>query len=125
MDELGEILNRPILDMGAIERLEEWGGSALAGKMLEIFLDSSEERMDQIRKGLAQGDPETAERGAHSLKSSAGNVGAVRLQALAEMAEALAEAKNQEGLEELLPLVEEAFAEGCDALRNLLEGMEE
>ncbi|MFC1575219.1 Hpt domain-containing protein [Gemmatimonadota bacterium] len=115
----------PVLDAGAIERLEEWGGVALPRKMIGIFLEHSPERMDQVRDGLSGGDPSLAEAGAHSLKSSAGNVGAVQLQHLAEEAEVLAEEGRMEELRDLFPAMESAFEAVCEALRNTLEGMEE
>jgi HPt (histidine-containing phosphotransfer) domain-containing protein len=115
----------PLVEVVAVERLKEWGGNDLARKMVELFLSSTPERMAQIREGISSQDPETAERGAHSLKSSAGNVGGVRLQRLAEKAEALADDEKLGSLVELMPLVEEAYSETRDALQNLLEGMEE
>ena len=67
----------------ALERLKEWGGDKLAAQMVRLFLKNSGVRMDQIRKGVTEEDHDEAERGAHSLKSSAANVGAESLRALA------------------------------------------
>ena len=103
----------------------DWGGAALPRKMIGIFLEHSPERMDQIRNGLASGDLKLAEAGAHSLKSSAGNVGAVQLQHLSEEAETLAEDGKTEELRELFSVMEGAFEAACQALRTTLEGMEE
>ena len=66
----------PSLDPEALTRLSMWGGDKLVGQMLRLFLDNSGARMDQIREGNAQGDPSEAEKGSHSLKSSAANIGA-------------------------------------------------
>ena len=125
ISENNEMNDLPELDKEAIHRLEEWGGQTLAKKMIEIFLSSTSARLDQIRGGLSENAPEEAERGAHSLKSSAGNVGAVRLQHLAEKAESVAEDKDMEELQALLVLMEASYEKACVALRNLLEGMEE
>ena len=68
--------NSTSLNPAALERLRKWGGDKLAAQMVRLFLDNSGGRMDQIRGGVAAEDPDEAEKGAHSLKSSAANVGA-------------------------------------------------
>ncbi len=111
----------PVVDRAAIERLKEWGGDSLPRKMIDIFLVHGPERMTQIKQGLASGVARTAEAGAHSLKSSAGNVGALRLQGLLEQAERLAEEGKMEDLGALLPELEEALDLACRELRTLRE----
>ena len=113
------------VDPAQIERLREWGGDALPPKMIDLFLTHACHRMDQIRTGILSGTAKEAEAGAHTLKSNAGNVGARRLQHLAQEAETLAEAEEFEKLKDLLPLLEEEFEKASDALRTLLEGMKE
>ncbi len=115
----------PLVDLAQMDRLKEWGGGGLQRKMIDLFLTHAELRLDQIRSGLSTGDPERAETGAHTLKSSAGNVGAQRVQMLAQKAEALAEAGDLAGLGALLPPLEEEFSAACDALRHIMEGVEE
>jgi len=114
----------PVIDPQAIGRLREWGGQELPKKMIGIFLEHSPERVGQIREGLDTGTPRRAETGAHSLKSSAGNVGATRLQQLAQQAEALAEKEEMGALAALLPALEVAYEEACRELKTLMEGME-
>lgn len=114
----------PVVDEGAIERLKEWGGEELPRKMIELFLDHSGDRLRQIRDGLTSGDAGRAEAGAHSLKSSAGNVGAVRLQKLTEKAEITAEKEDMDGLRDLVPAVEKAHGEAVQELRRLVGRME-
>jgi HPt (histidine-containing phosphotransfer) domain-containing protein len=114
-----------VVDRTQIEKLREWGGDALPPKMIELFLSHAGERMEQIRSGIASRTAKEAEAGAHTLKSNAGNVGAKRVQALAQEAETLAEAEEFEKLEALFPSLEEEFGKACDALGTLLEGMRE
>ena len=71
------------LDPDALTRLGTWGGDKLVGQMVRLFLDNSGTRMGQIRAGDAQGDVDLAEKGSHSLKSSAANVGAQVVRELA------------------------------------------
>ena len=111
----------PLIDSAQMDRLNEWGGKELQTKMVGLFLTHAKERMDQIREGLSTSEPETAETGAHTLKSSAGNVGAQRVQHLAQEAETLAEAGNLKDLQSLLPKLEKEFDEACIALKQILE----
>ena len=113
----------PIIDRGAIERLRVWGGETLPVRMIDIFLDHSPERMIQIREGIAEEDAGEVETGAHSLKSSAGNVGASRLQALCQAAEMLAQARDFVSLKELLEELEGTYLDAREELDEILEGM--
>ena len=115
----------PILDPTQIQRLHEWGGPELQRKMIDLFLAHSGMRVEQIRDGLSGQDLKMAETGAHTLKSSAGNVGARRLQMLASDAESIAEAGRLQELQELFPLLEKEFQSACAALRIVLEELPE
>jgi len=115
----------PLVDSAQMERLQEWGGSELQKKMIDLFLTHAVERMDQIREGVSGEEAGKAETGAHTLKSSAGNVGAQRVQQLAQDAEELAEAGNLDGVRALLPSLEREFQAACEALKTIQEGVEE
>lgn len=115
----------PLVDHAQIERLKEWGGAKLQQKMIDLFLTHARERLDQIKSGISAADSDAAETGAHTLKSSAGNVGARQVQQLAEEAEALAEAGNLADLGSMLPMLEEAFEAACSALVDVRDGVEE
>ena len=92
------MINSHAIDQDAIDRLVEWGGDKLLKQILRLFLDNTPERLQQIENGLAQGgDVDEAHRGAHSLKSSAGNVGAVEV---SELAAQLESATKTSGIEE-------------------------
>ncbi|TVR62661.1 MAG: Hpt domain-containing protein [Gemmatimonadales bacterium] len=96
-----------ILDPAALDRLREWGGDALLGRMVSLFLELGPERVGSLSGALSDGDLELLERTAHSLKSSSGNVGALRLSAAAaELESAARGARAGEGQETLTELVE-------------------
>ena len=101
----------PIIDPQALERLKEWGGEKLAGQMVRLFLKNTGTRMDQIRAGVADGNLEEAERGAHSLKSSAANIGAELLRTLATRMESAALDASIDSARTLLPELEAAYSE--------------
>jgi two-component system, sensor histidine kinase and response regulator len=114
-----------IIDPQALDRLKEWGGDKLAGQMVRLFLKNSGTRMDQIRTGVSGDDLEEAERGAHSLKSSAANIGAEHLRTLATRMESAALEANVEDARTLLPALETAYADAMRELAVIEKGMVE
>jgi len=110
------------LDPAALNRLRTWGGEKLLQEILAIFIANSPARMDQIRSGLEGDDPKEVERGAHSLKSTAANVGATRVQLLSTEFEDIAGSGRIDGLRERLPELEEAYARAIEALEAVAKG---
>lgn len=108
-----------IIDPQALDRLREWGGDKLAGQMVRLFLKNSGSRMDQIRTGVDGSDLEEAERGAHSLKSSAANIGAELLRTLATRMESAALDGNADGARALLPDLEAAYSQAMSELQKI------
>lgn len=80
------------LDAAACDRLVRIGGVTLATQMLELFLKHGPERITAAESGYASKDMRAVEHAAHSMKSSAGNIGASRMMNAAAALEALAEA---------------------------------
>jgi HPt (histidine-containing phosphotransfer) domain-containing protein len=76
-------------DRTALERLVRFGGVKLLRGMVDIFAESAPSRVDDFRSGLAGGDRVTLQRTFHSLKSSAAQLGAVRLSEMSREGEAL------------------------------------
>lgn len=115
----------PIIDPLALDRLREWGGDKLAGQMVRLFLKNSGTRMDQIRTGVSATNLQEAERGAHSLKSSAANIGAETLRTLATRMESAALDESMDSARALLPDLESAYADAMRELATLEKGMAE
>ena len=112
-----------VIDPQALERLKEWGGDKLAAQMVRLFLKNSGTRMDQIRNGVANQDPDETERGAHSLKSSAANIGAESLRTLATNVESAALDQDMDALGDLLPRIEDAYGVAMKELEIIAQGM--
>jgi len=112
-----------VIDVQALDRLKEWGGDKLAAQMVRLFLKNSGVRMDQIRKGVAEEDHDEAERGAHSLKSSAANVGAESLRHLATSIESAALDQDYERLRTTLPKIEAAYGAAMAELESIEQEM--
>lgn len=115
----------PILDPAALDRLREWGGDKLVGQMVGLFLSNSPTRMEQIRDGVSGGNAGEAEKGSHSLKSSAANVGAESLRALSAQIEDAATGGDIETVKELLPSLEAAYATAITELEAVVKGLPE
>ena len=111
----------PAVDPAALARLKEWGGDSLLKDLIVLFRETTPVRITEIRGGIAGGSTDETERGAHTLKSSSGNLGAMRIYELASQIEARAIAGE---LEELSPLVDELQRE-FDRARTELESVEE
>lgn len=100
----------PATDPAALDRLRRFGGGKLLVEMIRLFLESGPQRVAAMHTGLAQGDSESVERALHSLKSSAAQLGALRLQRLAERGERLAKAGTLEAVSAQLPQLEQELA---------------
>jgi HPt (histidine-containing phosphotransfer) domain-containing protein len=81
---------QPACDPRALITLHSLGGSKLVRDLIDLFLNYAPERMATARASIDVGDTMTAERALHSLKSSAGQLGAVALREGCGRAEALA-----------------------------------
>jgi HPt (histidine-containing phosphotransfer) domain-containing protein len=75
----------------ALVGLRTLGGAAFVCELIDLFLRYTPERIDVARASLAAGDVVSAVRALHSLKSSAGQLGAVSLRDECARGEALAE----------------------------------
>jgi len=104
------------VDPEAPSRLEGWGGRKLVQQMIRLFLENSPERMAQIREGVRTNTADPALRGAHSLKSTAANLGAMRLSGLAKLVEEAAEDGDVDRVRTLLPEIESVYQGSCEAL---------
>ena len=75
----------PVLDQAVIASLRQLtppGEPDVLSEVLQMFLHEVPPRMDRLRIALAAGNIQEVYRAAHSLKGSAGNIGAKRLMAV-------------------------------------------
>ena len=100
-----------IIDPAALKRLEGWGGVNLSKEIVRLFLENGPMRVDQIRGAMDGEDLDVPERGAHSLKSSAANVGAQLLQEIPSELEAAASGGDLQRVRDLIPNLEQAFSQ--------------
>lgn len=115
--------DKAIINPAAIQRLSDWGGVDLLGRMVHLFLENTPGRMDQIRSCIEVDPGEQPLRGAHSLKSSAANLGADDLRVMCQTIEDLASEGNMDTIRKMLPPLEEAFAAACTELESITRGI--
>ena len=101
----------PRFDDKPLAMLRRVGRESLARKMIDLFLGSAPGRVAAIAAAHAAGDLTAAGRTAHSLKPSAGQLGAVALQSVCQEIEDAATVGDGAAVGALLPrLVDEYSA---------------
>jgi two-component system sensor histidine kinase RpfC len=105
------------LSEDALDRLRRLGGEPFLGKMLDLFLAFGAEKVREASDAWQRQDRVAVGKAAHALKSSAANVGALRVQQLAAAIEERAGAGMELG--ELVAELTAAF----QVVRPLLEAL--
>lgn len=95
----------------AIERLCKLGGQKFALEMIGLFGSYGGQKITEARQAQQGGNLAGLAAAAHPLKSSAGNVGAIRVQELAARVEQSAGAQEAGLASTALDELEAAFAE--------------
>ena len=99
------------LDPAAVERLRKLGGDKFAGDMIDLFLSFVGGKTEEARQAQLAGNLTGVAEAAHAAKSSAGNVGAMQVQALAARAEQSAKNALGEATAESVAALQRAFTE--------------
>ena len=98
------------LNRSVLEKLRNMGGDKFLGELINLFLEHAPKKLEEALASERSGDMEALERAVHSLKSSAGNLGAVAVQDLAGHIEQLASEKQAESIPPLMRELEKKFA---------------
>jgi len=119
----GTVSGRP-LEEAAMERLRRLGGNQFAGEMIALFLDYARTKIAEAKQACTAGDYAGVAKAVHPIKSSAGNVGASRVQEVAARLEQAGRALQAAEVRRLLQELEAAFDEvkpGLEAERKHCE----
>jgi len=114
----------PVLEPVVIQRLTKLGGGKLLRQLVELFEESAPPRVDAIVEGQRQGDANQVEREAHALKTSAGNLGAVRVQVLCQHLETRGSEGDVGELAPLTALLQQELGLVLPRLRYQVEALE-
>lgn len=109
-----QIIDDHVLD--GIRMLQRAGRENLLDTMIRHFCDDTSQAMQRLRDGVKDGQPEEIRAAAHSLKSSSGFLGALRLADLCKSMEALSRNAGPEAIGDLLAKIEDEFAAVCREL---------
>lgn len=107
------------LDPAAMARLVRLGGADLARRVVTLYLELTPQRLAASASGISRGDAAAVELAAHTLRSSAANVGATAVASLALEVERLAGAG---ALGPVTPLFERLEAD-CTRVTPVLEAV--
>jgi HPt (histidine-containing phosphotransfer) domain-containing protein len=103
-------------DPAAIERLLKLGGPKFTLEMIDLFGSYGAKKIAEARQARQAGNLAALAEAAHPLKSSAGNVGAVRVQELATQLESSARESKADLAGTQLDELERAFGEARSRL---------
>ncbi len=111
-----------VLDMEVVDELLSLTGDEDPELLLDLigmFLEDAPIKLSAILHGLASGDFEALSGAVHSLKGSAGNLGAHVVQHDCESLQHAGRSNNKDVARELIPNLEQHFAEALEALEAL------
>ena len=98
------------------ERLD--GDEEMIGMVLDIFQEESSRILGDIERAVLSGDAGEAGKLGHSLKGSAGNVGAVSLQEVSAAVEKSGKEGDLEALQTLMAELKECFRRTTEEIKN-------
>lgn len=108
------------VDPVCLERLARTGGATLLAMLVELFARSWADRGAKLDIAISEHDWYTCELTAHSLGSSAGNLGLRRIEQLARAIENAATIQNQVQLLDLFQQLESAWLQAEPQLRRAM-----
>jgi HPt (histidine-containing phosphotransfer) domain-containing protein len=114
--------NRSILDPTVIETLRQLsvpGEPDVLTEVLTLFLEEAPPRIEKLRNAWAAGDIKEVQRVAHSLKGSAGNIGATALFEVCKKIDAIGRPGGSGGTEDIGPLVDALAVEFAKVEREI------
>lgn len=103
----------------ALDRLRRLGGNELLLRMLELYVSGSARQVESMQAAWQARDLETIGAAAHSLRTSAGNLGLDRLSSLATSLEEGIRGGRADGLESLLEQLVVAHRNSLERIRQL------
>jgi HPt (histidine-containing phosphotransfer) domain-containing protein len=109
--------DKEILDLARLEEAFEDDTSGIA-ELLEMALETGAKHRRTLVDGLAAEDATVVARAAHSIKGSAGNIGAGQVARLAAELEERAREGDLAGAEERVAQIDSAYALLADRVRD-------
>jgi HPt (histidine-containing phosphotransfer) domain-containing protein len=106
--------------IASLRRLTPPGEPDVLVEVLRLFLDEVPRRIERLRAARAAGNLAEVHRAAHSLKGSAGNIGAHAMAEVCRQLEERGKAGDLEGTGHLVPALAAEFGKVEGEIRRLL-----
>lgn len=119
-----QYLKEDFFSQESLDRLIEIGGKVLVCKVIALFLQNVPERVQILRQQCGDGDLSSLERTAHSIKSSAANLGLMQLRFLSQQLELSASQNQSDDCKQWIERLENVFQKSLTLLKekqNFLE----
>jgi HPt (histidine-containing phosphotransfer) domain-containing protein len=110
------------LDHTVLEKMRNLGGDKFIGELIDLFLEHVPKKLEEALAGEKSGDLDAVERAVHSIKSSAGNLGAINIQYLAGQIEQLAADRQGDAIPPLMRELEAALPRIQPHLQEIKKG---
>jgi CheY-like chemotaxis protein len=113
-----------VLDQSVLEdlfTLEESGQPGLLKELVDYYVDSTPQQIEEIRLAAAEKDCKKLEKLTHALKGSSNSLGLKQLASVCLELEMKGRANSLEGVDNLLSQLEPEFAIGSSALVKVLQ----
>ncbi len=117
-----------LLDVSVFAQFYDlWGEEAgdVIRELIEMFLKNTPGMIEEMGRALEAGNAKELRRLAHTLKSNAGTLGAMRLSSACRQLEALADAGNLDEARQVYERVRSEYASAEEALRLYLQTLSE
>jgi PAS domain S-box-containing protein len=114
--------NPDLLDTSALDQLKDAMGDAameIIAELIDSLEDEGNKHLPKILEALQEGDGETLNRSAHSLKGSSAALGAVKLSQLCFELEQLGKQGKLAEAEEVAKPIQDLFQDSLKALREI------
>lgn len=116
---MGQAINTAVID--ELLSLSDDGDTSLLVDLIEMFLADAPAKVTAIRQGLAKRDLHQVELAAHSLKGSAGNLGATLVQQVCDQLQRMARSQDKVNeVETLVRQLSHPFEQALGELKALL-----
>jgi HPt (histidine-containing phosphotransfer) domain-containing protein len=117
------MMEAPVLDPAVIASLRDLtppGEPDVLKELFELFLEDVPARIEKLRAAWQAGDAVGVQRAAHSLKGSAGNIGATQLHAVCTQLDAQGRSGDLSPLPPLVTSLDDEFAKVAAEIRRMI-----
>jgi len=106
-----------MLVLSHLTSLQQPGKPSFVNNLINLFIEGTTKNLSALRKAAAEANPVVIRREAHSIKGSAGNIGALQMAALCQELEQKAHLNSEAPI--LISQLESAFGRVVKVLESM------